>query len=225
MHYRYANYHLEGYTCSSFDCNLGVVKWSYIIFDPEDASPGLQAEVTSLSQQLGLYDHRRAVMTAENVILKQKLATLGQTQRLKEGEYVFCIFYSAVSWQLVACRKVLGFRSSIHTQALLLALEADFPVDFITWLLNEGFGFWDSSLMHKCESHEALSHCLRMCLFCLQLTVKPWWRRWRDYQTNINSSCHLSIHQVLIFHKRSSASGIWGPSSSIHLFLQQAMNF
>jgi regulator of replication initiation timing len=45
----------------------------------------LQAEVTSLSQQLGLYDHRRAVMTAENVILKQKLATLGQTQRFKEA--------------------------------------------------------------------------------------------------------------------------------------------
>jgi hypothetical protein len=56
----------------------------------------LQAEVTSLSQQLGLYDHRRAVMTAENVILKQKLATLGQTQRFKEGEYffVFCILQS-----------------------------------------------------------------------------------------------------------------------------------
>ncbi len=35
-------------------------------------------------------------MTAENVILKQKLATLGQTQRFKEGEYffVFCILQS-----------------------------------------------------------------------------------------------------------------------------------
>jgi hypothetical protein len=41
--------------------------------------------------------------------------------------------------------------------SLSLALEADFPVDFITLLLNEGFGFWDSSLMDKCESYETLS--------------------------------------------------------------------
>ncbi|CAK9229811.1 unnamed protein product [Sphagnum jensenii] len=45
----------------------------------------LQTEVTTLSQQVGLYDHRRAIMTAENVLLKQKLAALGQTQRCKEA--------------------------------------------------------------------------------------------------------------------------------------------
>jgi hypothetical protein len=49
----------------------------------------LQTEVTTLSQQVGLYDHRRAIMTAENVLLKQKLAALGQTQRSKEGASLF----------------------------------------------------------------------------------------------------------------------------------------
>ncbi|CAK9191451.1 unnamed protein product [Sphagnum troendelagicum] len=51
----------------------------------------MQAEVTTLSQQVGLYDHRRAIRTAENVLLKQKLTSLGQkltslgeTQRFKE---------------------------------------------------------------------------------------------------------------------------------------------
>lgn len=32
MHYRYANHHLEGYTCSSFDSNLGVVKLKLYYF-------------------------------------------------------------------------------------------------------------------------------------------------------------------------------------------------
>ncbi|CAK9862052.1 unnamed protein product [Sphagnum jensenii] len=45
----------------------------------------LQAEVTTLSQQVGLCDHQRAILTAENVLLKQKLTSLGQTQRFKEA--------------------------------------------------------------------------------------------------------------------------------------------
>lgn len=47
----------------------------------------MQTEVTTLSPQVGFYDHRRALLTAENVLLKQKLATLTQTQRYKEGGY------------------------------------------------------------------------------------------------------------------------------------------
>jgi hypothetical protein len=55
------------------------------LFEPKENCAGLQTEVTTLSQQVGLYDHRRAIMTAENVLLKQKLAALGQTQRCKEA--------------------------------------------------------------------------------------------------------------------------------------------
>ncbi|KAH9546129.1 hypothetical protein CY35_12G079600 [Sphagnum magellanicum] len=47
----------------------------------------LQAEVTTLSQQVGLCDHQRAILTAENVLLKQKLTSLGQTQRFKEAHH------------------------------------------------------------------------------------------------------------------------------------------
>ncbi len=59
------------------------------LFEPKENCAGLQTEVTTLSQQVGLYDHRRAIMTAENVLLKQKLAALGQTQRCKEGVSLF----------------------------------------------------------------------------------------------------------------------------------------
>jgi hypothetical protein len=59
------------------------------LFEPKENCAGLQTEVTTLSQQVGLYDHRRAIMTAENVLLKQKLAALGQTQRSKEGVSLF----------------------------------------------------------------------------------------------------------------------------------------
>lgn len=40
-----------------------------------------------MTPQVGFYDHRRAFLTAENVLLKQKLAALSQSQRYKEGEY------------------------------------------------------------------------------------------------------------------------------------------
>lgn len=46
----------------------------------------MQTEVSTLSPQVGFYDHRRALLTAENVLLKQKLAALSQSQRYKEGE-------------------------------------------------------------------------------------------------------------------------------------------
>ncbi len=163
MHYRYANYHLEGYTCSSFDSNLGVVKlkpyyfWSWGCFSWIAGWGHLSLTAA------------RFVWSSESsddcwkCYSETKVGNSWTDPTVKGRWVFFCILYSAVSWQLVACRKVLGFRSSIHAQALFLALEADFPVDFITWLLNEGFGFWDSSLMHKCESLEALSHCLRMC--------------------------------------------------------------
>ena len=49
--------------------------------------PFLQTEVSTLSPQVGFYDHRRALLTAENVLLKQKLAALSQSQRYKEGEF------------------------------------------------------------------------------------------------------------------------------------------
>lgn len=55
----------------------------------------MQAEVTTLSQQVGLCDHQRAILTAENVLLKQKLTSLGQTQRFKEGE---CFFGVLSNW-------------------------------------------------------------------------------------------------------------------------------
>jgi hypothetical protein len=71
----------------------------------------LQTEVSTLSPQVGFYDHRRALLTAENVLLKQKLAALGQSQRYKEGEcgrfYVilyswFCKLSKEVNWVDVA---------------------------------------------------------------------------------------------------------------------------
>lgn len=48
----------------------------------------LQTEVSTMSPQVGFYDHRRALLTAENVLLKQKLAALSQSQRYKEGKYL-----------------------------------------------------------------------------------------------------------------------------------------
>jgi hypothetical protein len=36
---------------------------------------------------VGLCDHQRAILTAENVLLKQKLTSLGQTQRFKEAHH------------------------------------------------------------------------------------------------------------------------------------------
>ncbi len=56
----------------------------------------MQAEVTTLSQQVGLCDHQRAILTAENVLLKQKLTSLGQTQRFKEGECFFGVLSNLV---------------------------------------------------------------------------------------------------------------------------------
>jgi hypothetical protein len=52
----------------------------------------LQTEVSTMSSQVGFYDHRRALLTAENVLLKQKLAALSQSQRYKEGEYRESLF-------------------------------------------------------------------------------------------------------------------------------------
>lgn len=45
----------------------------------------LESEVASLSPKVGYYDHERALLNAENVQLKQKLAALTQTQLLKEA--------------------------------------------------------------------------------------------------------------------------------------------
>jgi hypothetical protein len=47
--------------------------------------PFSQTEVSTLSPQVGFYDHRRALLTAENVLLKQKLAAFSQNQRFKEA--------------------------------------------------------------------------------------------------------------------------------------------
>lgn len=57
--------------------------------DHDDVSNNfiLQTEVSTLSPKVGFYDHRRAVLTAENVKLKQKLIACAQTQRLKDGEW------------------------------------------------------------------------------------------------------------------------------------------
>lgn len=46
----------------------------------------MQTEVSTISPQVGFYDHRRALLTAENILLKQKLAAVSQSQRYKEGE-------------------------------------------------------------------------------------------------------------------------------------------
>lgn len=46
----------------------------------------LQTEVSTLSLKVGFYDHRRAVLTAENLKQKQKLIAFAQSQRLKDGE-------------------------------------------------------------------------------------------------------------------------------------------
>lgn len=51
----------------------------------------LQTEVSTLSPKVGFYDHRRAVLTAENVKLKQKLIAFAQAQRLKDGEWLFSL--------------------------------------------------------------------------------------------------------------------------------------
>lgn len=53
--------------------------------------PLLQSEVASLSPKVGYYDHERALLNAENVQLKQKLAALTQTQLLKEGKWCHSI--------------------------------------------------------------------------------------------------------------------------------------
>lgn len=45
----------------------------------------LESEVASLSPKVGYYDHERARLSAENVLLKQKLAALTKSQRLKEA--------------------------------------------------------------------------------------------------------------------------------------------
>ncbi len=225
MHYRYANHHLEGYTCSSFDSNLGVVKlklyyfWSWGCFSWIAGWGHLSLTAA------------RFVWSSESsddcwkCYSETKVGNSWANPTVK-GRWV-CVLYFVFCSLMTACclqesawvqifnpspSSVLGFRGRLSCRLYHLVTQ---------WR----FWFWDSSLMDKCESYEALPHCLSMCLFCLQLAVKPWWRRWRDYHTNISSSCHLSLHQVLTFHKRSSASGIWGPSSSIHLFLQQAMNF
>jgi len=48
--------------------------------------PVLQTEVASLSPKVGYYDHERALLNAENALLKQKLVALANTQQLKEGK-------------------------------------------------------------------------------------------------------------------------------------------
>ncbi|KAG0576672.1 hypothetical protein KC19_5G098300 [Ceratodon purpureus] len=55
------------------------------ISELERSVNALQTEVSTLSPQVGFYDHRRAMLTAENVLLKQKLAALSQSQRYKEA--------------------------------------------------------------------------------------------------------------------------------------------
>lgn len=157
MHYRYANHHLEEYTCSSFDSNLGVVKLNLYYFWSWGCFSWI-ADWGHLSFTAAQFVWSSE--SSDDCWKRYPETKVGNswTNPTDQRRWVFfCILYSAVSWQLVACRKVLGFRSSIHAQALSLALEADFPVDFISLLLNEGFGFWDISLMDKCESYETLS--------------------------------------------------------------------
>jgi hypothetical protein len=45
----------------------------------------LETEVASLSPKVGYYDHERALLNAENALLKQKLVALANTQQLKEA--------------------------------------------------------------------------------------------------------------------------------------------
>lgn len=61
-------------------CKIQENSLSYMVFAP------LQSEVASLSPKVGYYDHERARLSAENVLLKQKLAALTKSQRLKEGK-------------------------------------------------------------------------------------------------------------------------------------------
>lgn len=56
------------------------------ISELERSVNALQTEVSTMSPQVGFYDHRRALLTAENVLLKQKLAALSQSQRYKEAQ-------------------------------------------------------------------------------------------------------------------------------------------
>ncbi|KAG0562323.1 hypothetical protein KC19_9G137000 [Ceratodon purpureus] len=45
----------------------------------------LETEVSSLSPKVGFYDRERALLSAENALLKQKLAALAKSQRLKDA--------------------------------------------------------------------------------------------------------------------------------------------
>ncbi|XP_024378643.1 uncharacterized protein [Physcomitrium patens] len=56
------------------------------ISELERSVNALQVEVSTMTPQVGFYDHRRAFLTAENVLLKQKLAALSQSQRYKEAQ-------------------------------------------------------------------------------------------------------------------------------------------
>jgi hypothetical protein len=55
------------------------------ISELEKSVNALQTEVSTLSPQVNFFDHRRALLSAENVLLKQKLAALSQSQRFKEA--------------------------------------------------------------------------------------------------------------------------------------------
>jgi hypothetical protein len=46
-----------------------------------------QTEIATMTAQVDFYEHQRAVLNADNNTIKQRIATLAQGQRFKDGMY------------------------------------------------------------------------------------------------------------------------------------------